>query len=1229
MKPSLRPIDETRRLEALRQYALLDTLPEQPFDDLTALAAGVCEVPIALLSLIDEDRQWFKSKIGLEGGEIPREISFCAYTILQPGLFVVPDAAEDSRFACNPLVTGEPHIRFYAGAPLVSREGLALGTLSIMDRAPRQLSLSQLEALRALSRQAIAQLELRRQAYELAEGESRLFRVLRRCPIALTVHRMSDGTFIDVNSIFTCLAGWSREEVVGHTAPELQLVNSTTAAQLRSRLETLGELHNAETVFRTRGGELRRVLLSTALVELHGGMHAITTFVDITERKRAEEEVREHKRRLAAIIETEPECVKVVDPDGRLVEMNPAGLAMLEAETLAEAQEQPLVDYLLPEYRTAFNQLHQKVLSGGSGTIEVEIRGRRGTRRWLETHAAPLRDVSGRVEALLSVTVDRTSRKAAEDELREKHSQLQSALELAQAGVWLWDFRSDEVHTIQGSGPVSGLPESSYPKTGSALLLLVHPEDRGWVSQRVESAKTTGDFAAEFRIVLPDGNIRWVAARGCVRKSRGGEVGLAGVDRDITDQRRAEQRIRQLNRIYSVLSDINQTIVRESNPQKMLSEACRIAVENGQFRMAWIGLRSAAGQIVVSAHAGATDDALEILHSMFPGQQSRDECAFTAHALQTGEHGVCNDVAHDERAASWRDIALKLGYRGMASLPLKSGGAVIGIFNLYAGEPDFFDAEELHLLDELAMDISFALEVYDRETKRGHAEQVLRESEERFRQLAENIQEVFWMTANNRILYVSPAYERIWGRPRATLYESPRSWIDAIHPDDREQVMRAAKTAQTGGSYDETYRIVRPDGAVRWIHDHAFPVLGVNGDIMRIVGTAEDITERRQLEEQYRQAQKMEAIGELAGGVAHDFNNLLTVVRGYGSLLLAGKETTDGTAVAAQEIVLAAERAANLTRQLLAFGRRQVMQPRSLDLTEAVTGLTTMLQRVLGADIRLQLNPYPKPLMTRADSGMLDQVLMNLVINASDAMPGGGQLLIETTERTFTEEEAGTVPDARPGRYVSLRVADTGSGISPENLPHIFEPFFTTKRPGKGTGLGLATAFGIVKQHGGWIQVESEVDRGTTFQVFLPAVDEAAETRAAEIAKPELPGGTETILVVEDEPSLRMLTRAVLEPRGYRILEAANGVEALQVWRQHEGTVHLLLTDIMMPEGMSGFNLATRLREYSPELRVIYTSGYSGDIAGGQIQLEEGQNFIQKPYSPQQLLEVVRRCLDR
>ena len=1103
MQP-LRSNDEARRLAALRQYSLVDLSPERAFDDLTALAARICEAPISLISLVDERRQWFKSKIGLSFRQIPRDISFCRYTILQPDIFIVPDAAQDERFAGDPLVTGRAHIRFYAGAPLLTRDGQALGTLCIMDRVPRQLKPSQQEALSALSRQVMAQLELHRNTRELAESDTRLFQVLRSCPVALAINRMSDGTFVDVNSVFSRVVGWTREDVIGHTASELHIVEEETAAQLRSRLETVSSLLDTETAIRARGGEIRKVLLSTALVDLHGGLHAITTFVDITERKRAE------------------------------------------------------------------------------------------------------------------------------DELREKHTQLQTALDMAKMGVWLWDFRSDEVHTIQGRGPVSGLPESCHPKTGSAFFALVHPEDRALVAQTVEHAKSVGDYDTEFRIVLPDGTLRWVAARGqCVRDAKGAAVCLAGVDRDITEQRRAEQRIRQLNRVYSVLSDINQTIVRESNPRTMLSEACRIAVENGQFRMAWIGLRDAPKQpIRVVAHAGATDDTLEILHSMFESDSQGGNCVFTSQTLQTGRHGVCSDLAHDPRAASWRNLALQRGYRGMASLPLKAGERVIGIFNLYAGEPDFFDARELHLLDELAMDISFALEVYGRETERVRVEQGLRESEERFRQLAENIQEVFWMTANKQVIYVSPAYERIWGRTRASLYESPRSWLDAIHPDDRAQVMRAAKTVQTGGGYDETYRIQRPDRAVRWIHDHAYPVRGAQGEIVRIVGTAEDITEQRQLEEQYRQAQKMEAIGQLAGGVAHDFNNLLTVIRGYGSLLLMGAQTPAETAVAAQEIVRASERAANLTRQLLAFSRRQVMQPRSLDLTETVTSLTTMLQRILGADVHLQLKPYQSPLMTHADAGMLDQVLMNLVVNACDAMPNGGRLLIETTEKSFTEEQAAAIPDARPGRYVSLRVTDTGSGISPENLPRIFEPFFTTKQAGKGTGLGLSTVFGIVKQHCGWIQVDSEVGRGTTFQIFLPAAEETVESRTEEIVKAEPLGGTETILVVEDEPSLRMLTRAVLEPHGYRVLEAASGVDALRVWEEHKGSIQLLLTDIVMPEGISGLELATRLRKYRPDLRVIFTSGYSADIAGGQLHLQEGQNFIQKPSSPQQLLETVRRCLD-
>jgi PAS domain S-box-containing protein len=514
-------------------------------------------------------------------------------------------------------------------------------------------------------------------------------------------------------------------------------------------------------------------------------------------------------------------------------------------------------------------------------------------------------------------------------------------------------------------------------------------------------------------------------------------------------------------------------------------------------------------------------------------------------------------------------------------------------------------------------------------TERVQAETALRESEARFREIAETIEEVFWITdpTNTRMFYVSPAYEKIWGRSCASLYASPRAWLEAIHSDDRERLRRATETGLASRDYDETYRIVRPDGALRWIRDRAFPVRNASGEIVRIVGVARDITEHRQLEEQLRQSQKMDAIGQLAGGVAHDFNNILAVIMMQAELTGMAQNLPEEVREGLRQIRAAAERAANLTRQLLLFSRKQVMQSRELDLNDVVTSLAKMLQRIIGEDVRLQLHLHPRPLTIRADAGMLDQVLMNLVVNARDAMPGGGRVVIETGEKDFSAAEVASMPDASPGRHVCLRVADTGSGIAPENLARIFEPFFTTKEPGKGTGLGLATVFGIVKQHGGWITVESAVGQGTTFQVYLPAL-EAAAAAAAAAARPAPRGGSETILLVEDDASVRALTRHVLERAGYRVLEAANGVEALARAEQHRDGIQLLLTDIVMPEGVSGRELAARLMAGHPKLRVVFISGYSAEIAGRELALRAGQNFLQKPAAPHELLETIRRCLD-
>jgi PAS domain S-box-containing protein len=386
--------------------------------------------------------------------------------------------------------------------------------------------------------------------------------------------------------------------------------------------------------------------------------------------------------------------------------------------------------------------------------------------------------------------------------------------------------------------------------------------------------------------------------------------------------------------------------------------------------------------------------------------------------------------------------------------------------------------------------------------------------------------------------------------------------------------------------------------------------------------------ERRALEAQLRQAQKMEAVGQLAGGVAHDFNNILAAIQMQVGLVLGEPGLPEHLHPELREIRLSAERAANLTRQLLLFSRKQRLQVKAVDLNDVVTSLARMLQRVLREDVRLELRPHPAPLPLEADPGMLDQVLLNLAVNSRDAMPAGGQLVITTGQREVDPALAARHPSLRPGTHAFLRVTDTGDGIPPDLLPRIFDPFFTTKPVGQGTGLGLATVFGIVAQHRGAIEVQSAVGRGTTFEILLPLTTAPMGADTEALAPHRGRRVTETVLVVEDEPAVRRLTQRVLEREGYTVIAAASGPEALRCWENRPGPIALLLTDIVMPEGMTGQEVARVLRERDPGLRVIFTSGYAIDPAGRPIEIATGEAFLQKPVSPQQLLAAVARILD-
>ena len=974
------------RLEALTRYGPLADVGRERLDELAALAALVCETPIALVTFLDQSRLWFKGAHGWNREWLARDITFCRHAVEPQSVLSVPDALKDPRFRDNPLVVGEPHIRAYAGVPLVTSAGHCLGTLCVIDTEPKELSARQLQFLKLLAQQVMVTLELLRQKDESAETEARLRKILDGFGPSIFVGLLTpEGVVLEANRAAFEATGTTPEQVLGRRFDELPQWTYSDAVlkQVRAALRdaSLGRMSRYDVRIRTASGE----------------------FID--------------------------------------------------------------VDFSL----------------------------------------APVIDENGRVTFL-----------------------------------------------------------------------------------------------------VPSGVL-------------------------ITERKKAERSVRRINRIYALLSGVRQSILREHTVEAILPAACKIAVERGGMGMAWIGMAEHPGdRIRIAAHAGATAETLAIIERLM-GSDPSQHCSVTASALSTGEVGVCNDIANDPIAASWCEEALSRGYRSMAALPIKVAQTVRGTLNLYSHESGFFNRMELGLLGELARDIGVALDLVEHEKERALAEGALRRAEQRFREFADNVEQVFWIrdADGSRVLYASPAYEKVWGRDRSTLYESPTGWRSSIVDEDLSHADAARRARETRAEATETYRISRPDGEVRWVRERAFGSRDESGSIIHIVGTAEDITDSHNLEEHLRQAQKLEAIGQLAGGVAHDFNNILTIIEGFASLIAMETNLSPDGREAIHEIINASSRATRLTRQLLAFGRKQVMQPEPVDLNETILALGSLLQRMLGEQVQLVLDLGPGPSTARVDASMLDQVIMNLVINARDAMPRGGELRIGTFASTL-DRGAAEKMGLEPGAYVGFNVSDSGAGIAPEHLARIFEPFFTTKGPGKGTGLGLATVYGIVSQHRGAVFVRSAPDEGSRFDVWLPASTGAARkeapvSRGTAIPLKQPPDAA--ILLVEDDPHVRGLTRTVLEREGYVVYEASHGPEALRVWSAQGGKIDLLLTDMVLPAGMNGTALASELRKQRADLPVLFMSGYSPEVAGRELTESERGHLIQKPASPRVILEAVQRAL--
>ena len=955
----------------------------------------------------------------------------------------------------------------------------------------------------------------------------------------------------------------------------------------------------------------------------------------------AEAGLRESELRLRTVFNTEPACVKLVGANGELLDMNEAGLAFLELETLAEAQKCPLDEWIAPAFRDRFAALHRQVMAGESGVLEFEIIGAKGTRRILETNAAPLRNEEGEIVAFVGVTRDVTehhrivqSRKKAEEAVGKGDSLLAAISDVQTRFMVEADPRGsfdlmlatllDATESAYGFiGEAFRKPDGQpFLKTHAITNIAWNEETRNLYENRALEGMEFFNLDTLFGSVLttenpvfandpardprsggvPPGHPELRSFLGLPFFYRGELVGMVGLANRSGGY--DESILKQVEPLTSTCASLIEAL-RLERRRRQVEEKIR----KSESRLAETQRVAGLGSWDLDLATGAiewSDETYRIFglapQSFVPNREDFYGCVYPADL-------DCVRSAVEETLATGRSYQIehRIARPDGTIRFVKENAELVK------------DAQ-----DEPTRLVGTVLDI----TALKEAELALQRSEQLFRSLIEHAQDLIALVdIEGELLFLSPSLPQLLGYEPEQLLKA--SVFDFIHPEDTASVREALGRALAEKSRPTPveFRIRHADGTWRTMESIGKKLENDDARIV-IVVNSRDISERKRLEEQLRQSQKMEAIGQLAGGVAHDFNNLLTIIHGYASFLITPRNLGELETRAVREIELAAKRATDLTRQLLLFGRKQVIRLRDLDLNDVVTNMVKMLHRVLGENIKLQMELGASLPLVKADVGMMEQVLLNLGINSRDAMPNGGRLVVRTHAEENEEDPGQQSTELLRSLRICLTVTDTGWGIAPEHLPRIFEPFFTTKEVGKGTGLGLATVHGIIQQHQGSVHVESQVGQGTTVRVCLPAVLTKSTPELSGEAPEVVTGGNETILLVEDEPEVRGLARLALERYGYRVLEAADGPEAVQVWKDHQDTIQLLMTDMIMPGGMTGRDLADRLQSEAKDLKVIYASGYSADGLGAGMVWADEDIFIQKPFRPHELGKAVREALD-
>jgi PAS domain S-box-containing protein len=1191
----LNPSNETERLGAVAAYGILDKGGEMELDSVAEIAAQLCGAPIAWVSLVDETHERIKGHFGFVPEGIPRGISLCALALDGSDVVVVPNAAQDERFADHPLVVGEPCIKFYAAAPLRNPQGEVVGALAVMDHKVRELSEGQRSGLKRLSRQVMTYLEQRREIgalkleqAQLRQRKTRLRQSDRRLVDIVT--RMTEACFaLDrqwrftfVNDRCETLLRRRRGEILGRTIWDVfgKLVGTPIEQQYRRAMA-----ERVPVSFESYSPIAER-WLDVRLIPTEEGLGAF--LLDIHERKILEVE----RQKFVSLAENSREFIGMSDLEGIPFYINEAARRMMGAETRAEAQFKPVSEYFFPEDQPyILNEFLPRALAEGHAETEVRFRHfKTGAAVWMIYHVFTIRDASGVVIGFATVSRDISERKRVEEALRAREEHAQALLQLSQQAEQALRVSEERIQTVikhMTDGLVMAKLDGQLVHWNPAAL-----EMHGFTSDE-EWCRGVAEFESIFEVRTLDGQLVPFNEWPMPRLMRG-EI-LRGVD----------LRLRRIGTDWERVFRYSGAIAREPNGERLIFltmadiTAHRLAEESLESSRRFLSevIENSGSLIFVKDREGRYQlvnqkweevtgrSRTEVLGAtdaeIFSEDDARRFRETDAAIMESGRSQTIEEMLSEKnRTRSFLSV----------KFPLKdAAGHVSGVCGMTA-------------------------EI----TERKEAEEKLREQAT----LLDKAQDAILVrTLEHEVKYWNKSAERLYGW---TAEEAVGRSVQGLIYNDTTAFLVANETTLTKGEWIGEIEQFTKDGRALVVEGRWTLVRDEQGNPKSVLAINTDLTERKKLEEQFLRAQRMESIGTLAGGIAHDLNNVLGPI--LMSLELLKMRFPDRESQQLISIISASgERGAAMVKQVLSFARGVAGERLEVQVRHLVNDIARIINETFLKHVEIR-TIIPHDLWTViGDATQLHQVLLNLCVNARDAMPNGGVLTISAENVMLDAQYAGLNAEAAAGPYVSLQVEDSGTGIPSEIMEKIFDPFFTTKETGKGTGLGLATTLAIVKSHGGFIRVYSEVGRGTRFKTYLPATESPGNSEAVRAA--ELPRGNgECILIVDDEASVRQITQQTLEAFGYRVIVACDGAEALSIYAPRQAEIAAVVTDMMMPI-MDGPALIQVLQRMNPKMPILAASGL---VAEGQVARAARlgiKHFLPKPYTAETLLKNLKQAL--